>query len=213
MIRDADPLPIVALCSQWVTAGRIAWAFARDVSLPPSEHTTIAYVLTQGGVPFSAYFSKVDDRLGFPVRATLASFGFACIYGLLYLASTTAFNSIVTSAVLFLNITYVVPQGILLVQGRKKSLPARYLRLGYFGYFCNIFSVLFIVLLGVMVCMPPTLPVAIGTMNYTSVILVGLFAIILLCWFTVGRKFEGPHIQWDLINAANALATTKTSHA
>ena len=170
-------------------------------------------MLTQGGVPFSNYFAKVDDRLGFPVRATLASFCFVCLYGLLYLASTTAFNSIVTSAVLYLNITYVVPQGILLVQGRKKSLPPRYLKLGYLGYFCNIFSVLFIVLLGVLICMPPSIPVTVGSMNYTSVILVGLFSIIILCWFTVGRKFEGPHIQWDLITAANAVATTKTSHA
>ena len=179
----------VSLPSQWVTSGRIMWAFARD-----------------GGVPFSNYFSHVSTTLGFPVRATVAAFTFVCIYGLLYLASTTAFNSIITSAVLLLNITYAVPQGIALVQGRHK-LPNRYLKLGYLGYFCNGFSILWIIVLGTMVCFPPVLPVDVASMNYTSPILVGLFLLILLCWFVMGKNFKGPNIQWDVINAANQLAS------
>ncbi|GAP85727.1 putative choline transporter [Rosellinia necatrix] len=178
---------ILSLPSQWVASGRIAWAFARD-----------------NGVPLSEYFSKVDGRLEFPVRTTIAAFVFVLLYGLLYLASTTAFNSIVTSAVLFLNITYAVPQGILLFQGRHKHLPPRYLNLGILGYFCNGFSILWIVVLGVLVSMPPSLPVSVQTMNYTSVILVGLFVIIILQWYFDGRKrFQGPHIDWELIKEAN----------
>ncbi|KAI0184920.1 amino acid/polyamine transporter I [Xylaria flabelliformis] len=178
---------ILSLPSQWVACGRIAWAFARD-----------------NGVPLSGYFAKVDRGLEFPVRATVVAFFFVLLYGLLYLASTTAFNSIVTSAVLFLNLTYAVPQGILLSQGRKERLPPRYLNLGIFGYFCNGFSVLWIVVLGVLVSMPPSLPVSVQTMNYTSVILVGLFIIILLLWHLDGRnKFEGPHIDWELLKEAN----------
>jgi choline transport protein len=58
--------------------------------------------------------------------------------------------------------------------------------------------------LGVSVCMPPSLPVAIGTMNYSSVVMVGLFSIILGLWFFDGRKkFKGPRIDWDLIKEAN----------
>ncbi|KAF4470382.1 choline transporter [Fusarium albosuccineum] len=179
---------VLSLPSQWVTCGRIAWAFARD-----------------NGIPFSNYFSKVDRRLEFPVRTTAMAFIFVLLYGLLYLASTTAFNSIVTSAVLFLNITYAVPQGILLTQGRKEHLPPRYLNLGLGGYICNLFSILWIVVLGVFVCMPPSLPVSTETMNYISVVAVGLFIIILILWFVDGRKkFEGPHIDWDLIKEANA---------
>ncbi|KAH6989506.1 amino acid/polyamine transporter I [Ilyonectria sp. MPI-CAGE-AT-0026] len=178
---------VLALPSQWVSSGRIAWAFARD-----------------NGVPYSKYFVKIDKRLGFPVRTTVASFVFVLLYGLLYLASTTAFNSIVTSAVLFLNITYAVPQGILLFQGRDKHLPPRYLNLGWFGYACNAFSILWIVVLGVLVCMPPSLPVTTATMNYISVVTVGLFSIIIALWFTGGRKnFEGPHIDWELMKEAN----------
>lgn len=161
---------------------------------------------SKGGVPFSNYFSHIDEKRGYPVRATFAAFIFVCIYGLLYLASTTAFNSIITSAVLFLNITYVVPQAILLVQGRNK-LPARWLNLGYLGYACNIFSSLWIVVLGVTICMPPSLPVTVGSMNYSSVCLIGLVTIVIVFWFSFGkRQFKGPDINWDAIHAATAAA-------
>ncbi|PLB46239.1 choline transporter [Aspergillus steynii IBT 23096] len=172
------------LPSQWVSSGRIAWAFARD-----------------NGFPFSTFFSKVSNRLNFPVHTTVAAFIFSCLYGLLYLASTTAFNSIITSAVLFLNITYTVPQGLLLIRGRD-SLPARYLRLGYLGWYCNIFSVMWIFVLCVLICMPPNLPVELGSMNYVSVILVGVVVIINLLWVCIGRySFEGPRIDWDALRA------------
>ncbi|KAK1675877.1 amino acid permease-domain-containing protein [Colletotrichum godetiae] len=141
---------LVSIPSQWMTGGRLAWAFARDVT----------------------------------------------------------FNSIVTSAVLFLDITYVVPQVILLFQGRNKSLPPRYLDLGWFGYVCNVFSVLWIVILGVFICMPPTLPVTAGSMNYNYVVLVGILGIVLVFWSIDGRKnFKGPNIDWDMIRALNAAGT------
>jgi choline transport protein len=188
----------LGFCSRRKSDPRTSW---RD------QWTVTDLTNAQNGVPFSNYFSVVDARLDFPVRTTCAAVLFAAIYGLLYLASTTAFNSIVTSAVLFLNITYAVPQAILLVQGRAKSLPARYLNLGKFGYFCNAFSMLWIVVLGVFICFPPTLPVAVGSMNYTSVILVGLFLVIIGLWFVIGRKnFHGPKIDWELMNEANRAA-------
>ena len=56
----------------------------------------------KGGIPFSDTFSHVSPSRNFPVRATILSICFCCVYGLLYLVSTTAFNSIVTSAVLYL---------------------------------------------------------------------------------------------------------------
>ncbi|GKZ17763.1 hypothetical protein AbraIFM66951_010831 [Aspergillus brasiliensis] len=139
-----------SLPSQWVTSGRIAWAFARD-----------------NGIPFPEYFSQINKTLNFPVHTTLAAFIFTSLYGLLYLASTTAFSSIITSAVLFLNITYVVPQGILLIQGRS-HLPKRYINLGWTGYFCNGFAVVWIIIQGVLTCLPPSPEVTLGSMNYVG---------------------------------------------
>lgn len=169
--------------------------------------------MAQNGIPASKYFSHIDNRLEFPVRTTIAAFVFVCIYGLLYLASTTAFNSIITSAVLFLNITYSVPQGILLLRGRQKALPPRYLNLGRLGYLCNGFAVLWVVVLAVFICMPPQLPVEVGSMNYTSVVTAGLFVIVILMWTFSGRhQFEGPHINWELLKVANVEFLEKLHH-
>ncbi|KAL8710611.1 MAG: hypothetical protein Q9220_004835 [cf. Caloplaca sp. 1 TL-2023] len=165
----------VALTSQWVTAGRMTWAFARD-----------------RGIPYSEFFSHVSPSLDFPVRATILSISFCCLYGLLYLASTTAFNSI--------SITYAVPQGILITRGRSKCLPTRHLNLGLVGYICNILSPLLITVIGIFICFPPQLPVTVANMNYTPVILVGLFLVVLGLWYTRGSKFVGPRIDWELLN-------------
>ena len=81
----------------------------------------------------------------------------------------------------------------------------RWLNLGYLGYFCNIFSVLWIVVLGVTVCMPPAIPVAVGSMNYTSVCMVGLVGIIISFWFTIGKSFKGPNIDWAAMAAADVV--------
>ncbi|RAL04575.1 choline transporter [Aspergillus ibericus CBS 121593] len=175
--------------SQWVTSSRIAWALARDIDSPSAQ-----------------YLAQVDPKLKFPVRATMATFIFIAVYSLLYLVSSGAFNMITNCAVLFLNITYVVPQGLILTSGRSEALPHRYVNLGLLGYFCNAFVVLWIVVLGVFVCLPLALPVEAEVMNYTSVVLVGLFALVILLWYRLGRRaFQGPQIDWEMIQTVNAV--------
>lgn len=173
----------------------------RCKSLPSLQKSLPQLVLfhlqrnNQNTAPTAKFFTKIDSKLDLPVRATLATFIFVCLCGLLYLASTTAFNSIVNSSVLFLNITYVVPQAILIFRRRCTALPPRYLNLGRFGYFCNIFSVLWIVVLGVFVCLSPTVPLDVNVMGYSSIVLVGLLATVILLSYVMGRKsFEGPTI-------------------
>lgn len=190
----ADLYMLAAMPPQFVACGRIAWAFARD-----------------GGTPFPDYFAHIDSKLQFPARATVAALAFNSLYGLLYLASTTAFNSIITSAVLFLNITLAAPQTILVLRGRNR-LPKRPLKLGYLGLFCNIFSTLWIPVLVVLVCMPPALPVTVGSMNYTSPVLVAILLLIIGFWFVFGHQFEGPKIDWEMLNAGNAIEPRAEKH-
>lgn len=118
----------------------------------------------QNGLPFSEYWSKIDRKRDIPVRTTLLSAGFCAIYGLLYIASTEAFNSIINTAVLMLNITYAVPQGILATCGRTR-LPTRPFSLGKCGYAVNIFSVLWLIVNGVFFCFPTSKPPTIKNMN------------------------------------------------
>ncbi|KAL8688095.1 MAG: hypothetical protein Q9224_004974 [Gallowayella concinna] len=190
----------MALTSQWVTAGRMTWAFARD-----------------RGIPYSEFFSHVSVHRDFPVRATVLSICFCGLYGLLYLASSTAFNSIVTGAVLYLacnprdlsipssllklsllNITYAIPQGILITRGRSLALPSsRPFNLGKAGYICNFLAPILVTIIATFICFPPQLPVTVSNMNYTPVILVGLFGVIIGLWYTRGKRFTGPKIDWE----------------
>ena len=171
-----------ALIGQWVTCGRLVWAFARD-----------------GGLPYSRYFAHVSKRYGFPVRTTALTLVFCCCYGLIYLVSTTAFNSIITSAVLFSNITYCIPQAIVVIRGRDNVLPDHGFDLGIFGRLCNLASPLFALFLGVIICFPPELPVTTQNANYTPAVFAGCYLTILGGWFVAGEGFEGPKIDWEVL--------------
>lgn len=64
-----------------------------------------------------------------------------------------------------MNISYTVPQGILLTCGRHR-LPRREFDLGpVLGYMVNAFSVLWVTVSGVFFCLPTELPTTVGNMN------------------------------------------------
>ncbi|KAE8155043.1 amino acid/polyamine transporter I [Aspergillus avenaceus] len=174
--------------SQWITCSRIAWAFSRD-----------------NGLPFSDYWNYIDPKFNIPVRTTFLSVTVCLLYGLVYIASTTAYNSIVNISILFLNITFTVPQAILATLGRDK-LPARSFDLGRFGYAVNIFSVLWLIFSGVLFCLPTRLPATVGSMNYGSVVLVGVFCLVMLLWLERRKKFSGPTIDWGALDSRNKLS-------
>lgn len=175
----------------FVTAGRLTWAFARD-----------------NGLPFSKTFAKTHPTLQVPANATMATGIFCILYGLIYIGSTTAFNSFISLAILGLNVTYVIPQAIVVIRGRDKVLPKRQFDLGpVFGPFCNIFSSLWIMLFSVLFCFPVFLPVTAQNMNYLSVVAVGVCLFILALWWCGKRKtFTGPKIELEgleILSAAN----------
>ncbi|KAL3447220.1 amino acid transporter [Aspergillus insuetus] len=172
---------------QWITCSRLTWAFARD-----------------NGLPFAKYWQHIDPRLGIPWRTTALAAAFCAIYGVLYIASTAAYNSIINAACLMLNIAYVIPQGILLTVGRDK-LPDRSFSLGRWGYAVNVYSVCFLIVVGVLFCLPSTNPTTVGSMNYNAPVVVGLFGLICLSWLERRGKFKGPEIDWELLNNVNLL--------
>jgi choline transport protein len=70
----------------------------------------------------------------------LSSTVFAALYRLIYLASTTAFNSIITSAITLRNLSYALPQALLAMRGRARCLPENPLDLRHWGYACVLFA-------------------------------------------------------------------------
>ncbi|KIW66328.1 hypothetical protein PV04_05664 [Phialophora macrospora] len=186
-----------ASISCFLTAGRLTWAFARD-----------------NGLPFSHFFAKVHPTLKVPVNASLLTMVFCAAYGAIYIGSTTAFNSFISLSILGLNITYAIPQGIVLFRGRDKILPARPFDLGpILGPFCNAFSVLWILFYTILFCFPVFLPATVENMNYVSVVFVGIGILTLCVWWGGKRKsFTGPAINLDGLETLDELnkAATRT---
>ncbi|KAK4935467.1 hypothetical protein LTR10_023483 [Elasticomyces elasticus] len=189
---------VSATISCYATSGRLVWAFSRD-----------------NGLPFSKFFSRVHPTLKVPVNATVLTCVFAVLYGLIYIGSTTAFNSFLSISILGLNATYTVPQAIVAIRGRDKVLPPRPFALGkWTGLFCNIFSSLWIAMYTVWFCFPTFIPVKAQNMNYLSVIAVGALLFIALSWFLGKRKtFTGPKVVFEGVSGSIDLSTGHNTRA
>lgn len=104
-------------CHTWQS--RLCWSFARDRGLPGSK-----------------YLSKIHPTLDVPLVAHSVSCFIVALLGLLYLGSTTAFNSMVTACIVLLYASYVVPIVCLLYRGRNNIQHGPFW-LGRLGMVCN----------------------------------------------------------------------------
>ncbi|KAJ3539973.1 hypothetical protein NM208_g5263 [Fusarium decemcellulare] len=160
-------------CHTW--SSRICWSFARD-----------------GGVPYSNVLSKVHPRLDVPLNAHITSSVVASILGLLYLASTTAFNSILSGCIVLPYLSYSVPVTCLLIRGRQNIQHGPFW-LGRFGLVSNIVLLCWVLFTFVMYSFPAYRPVEADNMNYVSVVYGIVFFIAATDWFLRGRKsFQPP---------------------
>lgn len=98
---------------------RLCWSFARD-----------------GGLPASEFLRQVHPRLHVPINAHVVSCIIVGILGCLYLASYTAFNSMVTACVVLLYLSYSIPVVLLLMRGRSTIRHGPFW-LGRLGLVCN----------------------------------------------------------------------------
>ncbi|KAK9387739.1 amino acid/polyamine transporter I [Lipomyces mesembrius] len=178
---------VISLVTTW---SRLSYALSRD-----------------NGLPFSDVFARIHKGTSQPLNSIILGTVLELIYGLLYVASSVAFNSIIGSSIMFLNITYVIPQAIVAYRGREKVLPPRPFRLpGYIGYFTNWFSTLWVIFVSVLFCLPSTMPVVgkPAAMNYTSVVFVAVLVFVLLFWaFDKRKTFVGPDVKESLLREAN----------
>ncbi|KAH3903454.1 probable Choline transport protein [Saccharomycodes ludwigii] len=157
----------VIACHTWQS--RLCWSFARD-----------------NGIPYSRLWSQVNSRLGVPLNAHLMSCFLVALLGLLYLASATAFNSLITGCVSFLLFSYSIPVILLLM--KKRQIVHGPFWLGKFGYFTNVVLLAWTIFALVFFCFPMILPVDPNNMNYASVFIVGCTLYCLLYWQFRGKK-------------------------
>ncbi|KAF9738300.1 hypothetical protein PMIN06_012728 [Paraphaeosphaeria minitans] len=159
-------------CHTWQS--RLCWSFARD-----------------RGIPGHRWLGKVHQGLDVPVYAHFVSCVIVAIIGCLYLASLTAFNSMITACIVLLYISYAIPVVCLLARGRSTIKHGPFW-LGPFGMFSNFVLLAWTLFTLIMYSFPYVQPVKAGTMNYVSAVYAVVVIIIAVDWFVRGRKsFRG----------------------
>lgn len=158
------------------TGGRMWWSLARD-----------------NATPFAGFFAKVHPKLNSPTRATVAVSSMVTCLGLIYLGSSTAFQALISSYIVLSTLSYfgaILPH---VLTGRKHIVPGPFYMGRLPGMVVNVVSLVYIVVTVVFFCFPFVLPVTVSNMNYTSVITVGLMALVALWWSYRGRhEYTGP---------------------
>lgn len=131
-------------CHTWQS--RLCWSFARDRGLPGHQ-----------------ILSVIHPKLDVPFNAHSVSCFIVALLGLLYLGSSTAFNSMVTACIVLLYASYVVPIVCLLYRGRNK-IPHGPFWLGPIGMMCNIVVLCWALFCLVIYSFPSVYPVTTGSM-------------------------------------------------
>jgi len=179
-----------------LTNSRIYWALARDKA-----------------VPFSSIFGQVNEDLSCPVYATLLVAIFATGIGAIPLGSSTAFLDLAGSFVILSTVSYAIPFACNLIT-RRKYMPPGPFWMGKAGFFVNAVAVLLIIFFNIFYCFPYSMPTTVESMNYNSVILVGVLALTGIWWIVYGiRNYPGPRLTHFYIPGGESDSTLATKSA
>ncbi|CAH0021633.1 unnamed protein product [Clonostachys rhizophaga] len=175
-------IPIIAAAASMAgltSSSRTLWAFARDKA-----------------TPFHEQLSRVDGNLHIPKNAVLTCVAFQWAIGLIYLGSTTAFNAIISMAIIGMYLSYLIPIVYMLLYGRRQNISqiSRYMKLpNWLGICLNIASIVWMVVAIIFSTFPILMPVTSTNMNYSIVVMAGWLFFGAVYYFIWGRKkFEAP---------------------
>jgi amino acid transporter len=171
-----------ALFNIFASVSRLVWVFARD-----------------NGLPFSNFFSYVHPTLKLPVNALLLVGTIVTCLSLIYIASATAFNALISLQAFALHISYFFP--ILFMLLRKiRGPPPPYgpFKMGAIGVPVNMFALCYLVFVVLWMPFPQVLPVTGDNMNYAGPIFGAVVVGALAHWFISGhRTFKMPVIRYE----------------
>lgn len=109
--------------------------------------------------------------------------------GCLYLGSSTAFNSLLGTAVTINNIAYMFPILTNLLTGRKNMHRGVFHMGPMLGPIVNAVTVCWLLFAIVFFSFPYVQPVTTQNMNYTCVVVGGLVILVGAWWFRVRREY------------------------
>ncbi|KAK4940496.1 hypothetical protein LTR10_019370 [Elasticomyces elasticus] len=184
MVLIISLIAVAANAAGLTSTSRTFWAFARDDAMP-----------------FSTYFAHVHPGLKVPVRMIVLVSVLQGLLGFIYLGNTTAFNAILSMAIIGMYFSYILPIIYMLVYGRNKLARSDYgpFRLGKVaGTFVNIAAILWLVLAIVFSTFPNFEPVTSQNMNYSTVVLAGWVVFGVAYYFLFGRRvYTGPVVETE----------------
>lgn len=178
LILPVSLIAVAANAAGCTSTSRTYWALARD-----------------NGTPFSGYFSHVHSFLQVPVRAVVALTVVEMLLGLIYLGNSTAFNAILSMAILGMYTSYIIPIAYMVIYGRSKLSSSHYgpFRLGKWGIWTNLVAICFLVVSIVFSTFPSVRPVTAQNMNYSVVVMGGWLAFGIAFFILFGRRhYRGP---------------------
>ena len=145
-----------------------------------------------GVFPFSSYLRWIYQRTQTPLANIVFVFVIDSLLLLLQLASTTAFTDIIAIATLGFQISYLIPI-FLRCTAARKTFPVGEFNLGRFGLPIGIISSIWLMITSIFMFFPTTYPVTADNMNYTVVIVAGIFVLAASYWLISARRwFVGP---------------------
>ena len=160
------------------SCSRTFWAFARD-----------------GGIPAAEYFSHVNTSSQLPIRMIILVGVLQFLLGLVYLGSTTAFNAILSMAVLGMYMSYVLPIIYMLLYGRGAAglLRGPFQMSRAVGTCVNTVAIIWLIVAMFFSTWPNFYPVTKDNMNYSTVVLAGWLLVGSIMYLTTCRtKYEVP---------------------
>ncbi|RTE85178.1 hypothetical protein BHE90_000340 [Fusarium euwallaceae] len=171
------------------SAARLMWAFARDQ-----------------GLPFSTHLSKIDRKRRIPTIAILTTTVLLMLLGLINIGSTTAFNAVLSLAVVSLQISYIMP--IILLIWRRISRPNTLTwgpwQLGKPGIVVNVVAIIYLIFTSIFLLFPPYQPITAENMNYAPVVLGGAVIFGCVYWpFRARKRYFGPLIETNGTESAS----------
>ncbi|KAF2731537.1 amino acid transporter [Polyplosphaeria fusca] len=161
-----------ALFNIFASVSRLIWCFAKDK-----------------GLPFSHTFAYVHPTLKLPLNALILVGCIVTALSLIFLASTTAFNALISLQAFALHISYFLPVLFILIR-RLRGPPPLYgpFKLGAWGIPLNVFGLCYLTYVVLWMPFPQLLPVNKDNMNYSGPIFAVVIIGALADWCINGRK-------------------------
>jgi choline transport protein len=170
----------VCVVSEAAACSRQIWAFARDA-----------------GLPAHAWLSRVSPRWNIPLPGIFVSLTISALLSLINIGSSVALNAITSLGAVATLLSYFVTIACL-VHRRVcgAPLPPRRWSLGRFGIVVNVAALVLLMPLIFFLTWPLTTPVTPETMNWSSVMLGGVFVIATgYYWARARHVYEGPVVH------------------